>query len=342
VGWFSVLMFVSFILASSAHATVYFSLDAESGTVGQNVPQPPMCGWTCGSDNFNTCGTRPRYESAGGTPNGSKYIQFDIAHPGLQGDAGAFQCPSVPDGVANVWSYTRGQHDHGQELRYGSRTVTGFMDKTFYMAAYFRLDTFVDPVFPSYRQEVFDRGASTNAISSVQSAEKGIELVGEALRWTISMGQWDSYYGNSPGHFTAYIGNPDQHMNPSLEHSDVYWQNQNGYAETNPIQLAYNQWHSAILRVTTKRDLSGDVALWIDGIKISEYMGIRTVGTGGDETAIMSLGGTLCQPAYDCPKHVRKYDAFILTDNWNDIVAGGYLQSGDTTAPAAPTGLGVQ
>ncbi len=96
------------------------------------------------------------------------------------------------------------------------------------------------------------------------------------------------------------------------------------------------------MQVTTKRNNTGAVALWANGTIILEYTGIPTVNTGGNENANITMGGTLCQPDYDCPKHVRKYDAMLLTDNWNDIVAGGYLQSGDTTPPAAPTGLGVQ
>lgn len=43
--------------------------------------------------------------------------------------------------------------------------------------------------------------------------------------------------------------------------------------------------------------------------------------------------------------HQVKVDALLLTDNWQDIVNGGYLGSpggGDTLAPAAPTNLTVQ
>ena len=32
----------------------------------------------------------------------------------------------------------------------------------------------------------------------------------------------------------------------------------------------------------------------------------------------------------------------MITDDWQDIVNGGYLNGGDTLAPAAPTNLTVQ
>ena len=37
------------------------------------------------------------------------------------------------------------------------------------------------------------------------------------------------------------------------------------------------------------------------------------------------IDGTIAQPAYDAPSHYRQYDAFIVTDNWQDIIDGGYL-----------------
>lgn len=247
LGCLLLLLHILFSLPNSnAQASVYFSFDAESGTVGNDLPLPPFCGWPCGADNYTSCGTRPKYGSTGGAPQGSKYYYWNIAHPGLSGQSGAQMCPSVPDGTPDHYvtnagdGRNSGQHDHGAELRTGSYTITGFMDKTLYVAYFFRFDTSADSNFPSYRQNVFQIGASTSATSNVQSAEKGVELVGEALRWEISKGQWDSYYGNTANHFTLYLGNPSHHLNPSLEHNDVYWQNQNGYSQTNPYQLAYN------------------------------------------------------------------------------------------------------
>ena len=53
------------------------------------------------------------------------------------------------------------------------------------------------------------------------------------------------------------------------------------------------------------------------------------------------MGGTIAQTAYDAPAHYRKFDAFMLTDNWQDIIDGGYLsgEGGDTQAPTVPDGL---
>ena len=50
----------------------------------------------------------------------------------------------------------------------------------------------------------------------------------------------------------------------------------------------------------------------------------------------VKLNGTIAQPDYDCPAHKRQVDGIILTDEWQDIVNGGYLTWGP---PKAPTQL---
>jgi hypothetical protein len=91
-------------------------------------------------------------------------------------------------------------------------------------------------------------------------------------------------------------------------------------------------------------DNTGEISLWINGIKVLQYLNIRTAQAPG---TMVELGwnGTYAQPAYDIPPHVRKFDAILFTDDWQDIVDGGYLSSpgsGDSLAPAAPTNLTVQ
>lgn len=38
------------------------------------------------------------------------------------------------------------------------------------------------------------------------------------------------------------------------------------------------------------------------------------------------MNGTIAQPAYDAPAHSRRFDALLLTDNWQNIINLGYLK----------------
>ena len=68
--------------------------------------------------------------------------------------------------------------------------------------------------------------------------------------------------------------------------------------------------------------------MWVNGILIERYENCNTVmdGVTGDiEMREMKINGTLGQPLDEIPPHVRQYDALIFTDDWQDIVDGGYL-----------------
>lgn len=179
------------------------------------------------------------------------------------------------------------------------------------------------------------------------SADKGIELMGSGIRWIISRGHWSNLANNSDHRYTVWGGNPSYHLNSNIENYDILRPNQSGYSASNPIQLTYETWHSAVMALKVAADNTGSFTIWINGVKILQYDNIRTAANTSPTIEQITMGGTIAQPAYDAPAHKRQFDAFILTDNWQDIVNGGYLSgsapapSPDSSSPSPPTGLKV-
>lgn len=154
------------------------------------------------------------------------------------------------------------------------------------------------------------------------SADKGFEIKGDGIRWIVAFGSWG--HDNAKGKFTTWVGNPTYHLNRRAEVYDAYYPNQNGYSQKTPIPLDYETWHAFVFKMKWATDDTGEVALWVNGTKILDYVGIRTVKSPGTFERLQFFG-TIAQPAYDAPPHVRKVDALIFTDAWQDIVDGGYL-----------------
>ncbi|RLJ00711.1 MAG: hypothetical protein DRP06_01315 [Candidatus Aenigmatarchaeota archaeon] len=173
--------------------------------------------------------------------------------------------------------------------------------------------------------------------SEVQSGDKGIEITGDGIRWVTSRGQWSSYVTNDDHHYTVFLGNPNYHLNPELEHCDVYFQNQNGYSNINPIQLEYERWYSVVMAIKMASDHTGSVTAYINGEKVFEYNNIQTSSVDTPTITDIKMGGTIAQPLYDAPPHYRKFDALILTDSWQDIVDGGYLSDPEANNPPTRT-----
>lgn len=155
------------------------------------------------------------------------------------------------------------------------------------------------------------------------SADKGFEVKGDGIRWIVSFGSWG--HTNEKHRFTTWVGNPTYHVNPKLEVYDAYYPNQNGYSQKMPISLEYEKWHAFVFKMRWAIDNTGEIGLWVNGKKTLEYKGIKTVKSPGTFERLQFFG-TIAQPAYDAPPHVRKVDALIFTDHWQDIVAGGYLK----------------
>ncbi len=155
------------------------------------------------------------------------------------------------------------------------------------------------------------------------SADKGFEIKGDGIRWIVSFGSWG--HTNEMQRFTTWVGNPTYHVNRKLEVNDAYYPNQNGYNQEKPIPLEYEKWHACVFKMKWATEDTGEVGLWVNGTKILEYTGIKTVNSPGTFERLQFFG-TIAQPAYDAPPHVRKVDALVFTDDWQDIVDGGYLK----------------
>ncbi len=270
-----------FVAYTPAHATVYLNLNAEEGTVGTTVPNPPFCQTPCGG-----LGALATYQSNGGTPQGSKYYQ---------------------------WQTVNNQTEHRTEVFPTGGSITNIMGKTFYLAYYFRFDRING-------LDIWHEG------TTIQSASKEVYIWGSYLRWGIMYGQWESHASNQDHRYSVYVIDSNTYnLNSEIKVVDTYVQNQNGYSTTNQIQLQYEQWHSAVFVVKIASDKTGLFTLYIDGVKVYEINNIQTVANNSPTIDLLNLGGTLAQPAYDAPAHISKWDAYILTDNWQDVVNGGYL-----------------
>ncbi len=187
---------------------------------------------------------------------------------------------------------------------------------TYYFAFFFRFDR-IDG------QDIWHEGVGTECF------DKAAEIRGGGIRWIINFGE--RAMGNQDHHYTIFIAT-DKDYNPELESpSDTYSQNYNGYSRFNPIQLEYEKWNTVVFKMKWATDKTGEIGMWVNGIKVMEYMNFITVLSPGTFSKMM-MHGTIAQPLYDAPPHYRKFDAIIFTDNWQDIINGGYLN----THPSPP------
>ncbi len=286
------MVLLLFAVSGTSYATIYFYFDAENGTVGTNLTNPPFCQTECSGS-----GAKGTIQSSGGAPQGIKYFQ---------------------------WQTVNNQTEHYTEIYGPSFPITNIMGKTFYLAYYFNY-TRINGL------DIWHEGIS------VQSADKGVEIDGSGVRWIASPGQWEYMMPNQDHHYTVWMGNPTYHLNSQLEVIDALPMNQSGYSASNTMQLEYERWYSAVMAVKMATDNTGMIQLYIDGVKILEYNNIKTAAYTSSTINGIFMGGTIAQPYYDAPAHLRKFDALMLTDNWQDIVNGGYLRDPeippDTTPP---------
>ena len=251
-------------------------------------------------------GEKGTYQSGDGTPQGLKYFQ---------------------------WRTIDNQNSAYTEVSSPNFPLTNILGKTYYLALFFNFSRI--------------NGRDIWHECNCQSMDKALDIIGSGVRWTLSFGQWEAAATpqNQDHYFTAWIQNPTYHLNPSIEKVDAYPQNQSGYSTINTIQLRYEQWYSAVVALEMAADNAGSVTLYINGVKILEYKNIKTCANSDSTITHFIMNGTIAQAYYDAPAHLRKFDALILTDNWQDIVDGGYLQdpniSSDTTPPAAPRNLTI-
>jgi hypothetical protein len=308
---FKSLMVAGFCtFVGTAHATKYIDVSAESvacGTTYATQGNRTIDGTSVGTGTagVDTLAALQVLCSPLTAPHGSKYFEHDVP-TSING--------TTPGGI-------------GPDFYPAGGDVPIVEGTTYYLAAYYRferiggLDIWTDWAFD------FD---------------KLIEMTGTGWRWIIL----DGWNGDTQGAAHKFVFTVYDSLNYIPDGSCVageweyYSHNYNGYSKATPLYSGYEQWIPVVLGVRASRG-NGHVSLWVSGTQVINLFCTNTMAVGASINRLTNAG-TVGQPAYDAPHHKRQLDRVMLTDSWSDIVAGGYASGGDTTPPAAPTGLGVQ
>jgi hypothetical protein len=207
------------------------------------------------------------------------------------------------------WYCPDATHDAWNTIRVkGTYPIPLTLGKTYYSAYFMRFDAL-----------------TSKQIWADDQGEKGVEVKGAGIRWITSRGRNAAYHNIPDYNFTVYIGNPSYHLNSEYEDNDVYIQNRNGYSKYNPILLEYGKWYSIVFRFDVINTKTGTVSLYVNGVEVIHYDEVLFTNSTAPTLTELEMGGTIAQPGYNCGEHYRRFDALMLTDNWQDIVNGGYL-----------------
>jgi hypothetical protein len=226
------------------------------------------------------------------TPNGSKYVE---------------------------WNWPASLNVTGAEL-YGrgntSQNVTLSPGSTYYLATFVRFQ----------RVNGADIWADTG--STPYQFDKLLEFRGAGFRWGIGSG-WNGWYTTGTDHqftFDAWYA-----TTVLGEHGpDHLVANVAPYSAGNPLLCDYEKWYGVVLGVTTAAsDTAGRVQLWVNGVKTIDKA--QYTAAPGATLQMAILLGTVAQPAYNAPNHLRQMDNITITDNWQDIVNGNYLSTSTST-----------
>ncbi|MEA1924240.1 MAG: hypothetical protein U9M95_00065 [Candidatus Altiarchaeota archaeon] len=341
----------------SVRAEILFYYDAEDGIVGQELPHHQSSGIEfCQPECSSSNDARGRI-IAGSTPQGNNLMEWYIksVHGTHTGESGTvLQDPSASwntnewvgrrlrdlttDTTGNILSNTattvttsivwnngdKYQMNEGAiycEIKNKTSGPINLVDKQSYYLAYFMK---------------FNRTSSQLIFEDYQG-EKGLEINGDGLRWEISKGRNPVYEdGLEDGEFTVYAGNANYHFN-SEEINDVFPQNRKGYNMSNPYIMTQGKWYGLVMQVQMSAEYDATMAIWVNGVQIMEYDGLRTTNDNTATLERLTLDGTIAQPRYATGPHYRRYDAFMFTDSWQDIVDGGYLRDPETTDLTPPS-----
>ena len=305
---------IVFLVGGMSHATVYFNFNAESNIVDVAAPTWATCACTGVGTPFDCC-------TGIGSNNG---CEFDVSWYYCASGEGVNARVTIrddiitPDGTKYMeWSVLDNQHDAYNEIKNKNFPHTINDGTTLYWAYYLRVQpTGVKPVFTAHG-----------------NMEKGIEIHGNEFRNGLSIGRSDAFSDVGNDHFTFYMGNASYHYNTAAngapttcrEINDVFLQNQNGYSASNPFIGNYNEWYAIVGRLDMVDDYSGTMQMYVNGTKVLEYTGCKSISSMSSELLYIEAFGTLDQPSYTTGAHKRQIDALIVTDNWQDIIDGGYL-----------------
>ena len=156
------------------------------------------------------------------------------------------------------------------------------------------------------------------------SFDKAVEVIGDGIRWVVHLGNHGVRMQKD--RFSCYVSNATYHLNTRLEENDGYYPNHGGFSRYESPELQYETWHAIVFKMKWATDDTGEIGLWVNGRKVIEHRGLKTAKAPGTFERLQ-LWGTIAQPAYDAPPHVRKLDALLFTDDWRSIERGGYLKA---------------
>lgn len=326
--WLLALVFMVGCVTTPAHATEYFVSGEESRGTGLNMPFPPWDGEATTSDEYPM--NKPVVMADGDCVKGSKCLQWHLTPP----------CPGNCD-------------DMFSEVTFDSTPPNGA--GPYYFGFFFKTFSNGVGLYPY---------ATPNG--SDESFGKTIDLLGQDWRWVINFGVRGQ--NGTAGTYNVFVTNPNQgsccaiagHFNPTCEVYDTYWNNFNGYGrglfEVNACQpnmvnayfpLSYDRWYAGVFKLTLHQT-AGEIGLWINGTKIMEFTGIRTINTNGvaDHRSLWHWGGTVNQPHGPFGEVKMRADGLVYTNSLSYLTTNGYFSAPsaggpDTTPPAVPSGVTI-
>ena len=265
--------------------------------------------------NFDTqtCDTAP---TDGGKYDGVCYDYYDTTP--------YVRCsPVTPITSANYFECQTGASPNNCEIDFfrGVSNCTGTAytvgtSATYYLAAFVR----------------FER-IGGNAIWQDDSAEENsfdklIDITGTAFRLGIYAGWPQGRYTAVQNKFTFDLWAGMASGMPNFGcfgGADNSVQNVSPYSSASPYLADYEKWYAVVMEVTPKTDNTGSIRLYVNGTKIVENTGCQSSETGAT-MVVVQMWGTIAQPAYDAPAHKRQADHILITDTYQDVVDGGYMQ----------------
>lgn len=302
------------VVPGAAQAAPIINLGGETYSIGSLIPDPdPFCTISCGYPSISRgkAAAKSNCDPGVSAPTGNVCFRWDV--------------PAFTNAIGNQIQCS------------GMCAVPTSEGNVIYLA--FQMN------FQNPNGDIWHDGPGAN------SADKGLGIHSPGssggFRWDLSMGCWDQFTQCSDHHFTAWVGNPSYHFNVGGtcgEVNDIYHPNVSPYVGGAVPQLAYNRWHNIIMGITMSCGSSGRVEAWVNGQKFIDCKSIKTMNTSANGFAYIEFGGTIAQPAYDAPAHIRYFDNLIVSKTWSDVSA--FLVDPEsvagTTVPPAPRNLVVQ
>lgn len=271
--------------------TVYANISGESHTISNVIDGETIDG--CMFDMYYSDGPVTYVTNVIATPAGTKYFEIET-------------------GETTSW--------HATCQRYLPSPITLSNGTTYYLGAFFR----------------FQKIGGSDIWHNENDFDKLCGLTGGGFRWIINSGYTASYTEGVPFvsnkfAFTCGVACTSVPNWPTCG-DDKLIPNQEPYDYDNPPYCDYSKWYAVVMGVTAYTNSSGRVRLWVNGNLTTDYSG-QTMQSGANIGLIESNGtiGQGAQPNYNAPPHYRQHDGIILTDNWQDIINGGYLSDPESS-----------